>query len=273
MSSHDPSAERATGGTASQDPARVDLLRGFEVVTGDVEWPTKLGLFLLVWAIPLVGWVVVTGWLSYAARRAVAGLTPVLLPPTTDVTTLLDYAAQGLKAIAVGLLWSLPAFVFTFATVGCLYFGVLASFISAALGAESTNGFSLAMVPLFVCGVPVLVIALGVVSALLSLPATAAALRAELSGSFAEGLEVGGVYAMVRTVLRAWVVNVVLLVVLTWVGALVVNVVPVLGVIVLMFVMQIARVFAAVSLYEKYLARGGEPVPLGPMEPARSALP
>jgi hypothetical protein len=262
------SAERPAGSTP--DAGRIDLMRGYEVLAADVEWPIKLGLFLVVWVVPVLGWLVVTGWLSYGARRAVAGLTPVLLPPTADLTTLLDYAVQGLKALAVGLVWSLPAIAFTVATLGCLYFGVVASFVSAALGAESTHGLSLAMIPLFVCGAFVIFVVVGILNALISLPATAAALRAELSGSLAQGFELGGVSAMVRTVLRAWVFNLVLLVLLTWLGIFVGNLLPVLGMLAVTFLLAIARVFAAVSLYEKYLAAGGAPVPLGPMEPPTS---
>ncbi|GAB4214625.1 MAG: hypothetical protein OHK0013_39460 [Sandaracinaceae bacterium] len=250
-----------------RDAGRVDLLRGYEVVSEDVEWPIKIALHLLIWAVPVLGWLVVTGWLSYGARRAVAGVRPVLLPPTFDPTTLVDYALQGLKAMVVGVVWSLPAIAFTIATVGCVYFGVVASLLSAATGAESTHGLSLAMIPLVVCGALVLFVAVGIVNALLSLPATAAALRVELSGSLAQGFEVSGVSAMVRTVLRAWVLNLVLLVMLAWTGVFIGNVVPVIGVLAVTFLLAIARVFAAVSLYEKYLAAGGTPVPLGPVEP------
>lgn len=261
---------RPAGSGSGHHAGRVDLLRAYEVLATDVEWPIKLGLFLVVWVVPIFGWLVVTGWLSYGARRAVAGLTPVLLPPSADLTTLLDYAVQGLKALAVGLAWSLPAIAFTVATLGCIYFGVVASFVSAALGAESTRGLSLAMIPLFVCGAFVLFVAVGILNALLSLPATAAALRAELSGSLAQGFDVGGVSAMVRTVLRDWVINLILLVVLTWIGVFLGNLLPVLGVLVVTFLLAIARVFAAVSLYEKYLAAGGVAVPLGPLEPPTS---
>lgn len=245
----------------------VDLLRGYEILSADPEWFVKLGLFLLVWVVPLLGWLVVMGWLSYGARRAIAGLTPVLLPPTTDFTTALDYAEQGLKALVVSLVWSLPAIVFVLASVGCLYFALVASLISAVAGADASDGASFAMIPLFFCGAFVLFGALGIVNALLSLPATAAALRAELSGLFGPGFEVSAVLHMVRAVLRDWVLNLVLLVVFTMISVLLANLVPILGIFIVTFLLAFTRVFAAVAVYEKYLAAGGTPVALGPMEP------
>jgi hypothetical protein len=249
----------------------VDLTRGWEVVSADPEWPVKLGLFLLVWVVPILGWLVVMGWLSYGARRAIAGLSPVLLPPTSDLTTLLDYAEQGLKAFVVSLVWSLPAIAIVLATMGCLYFAMVASILTAVAGAQASDGGSLAMIPLFVCGAFVVFAALGVVNALLSLPAAAAALRAELSGVLGAGFDVSSVLDLVRKNLREWILNLVLLVLLTMLLVLVANLVPVLGVFVATFAIAIVRVFAGVSIYEKHLAAGGAPIALGPMEPRASA--
>jgi len=242
-------------------------MRAFDILAADPEWPVKLGLFLVVWVVPILGWIVVMGWLSYGARRAVAGLTPVLLPPTVDLTTLLDYAEQGLKAMITSLVWTLPAIAVVFAGVGCLYFGLIASFLSAAVAADGTNGLSLGVLPLFVCGSFVVMAILAVINALLSLPAAAATLRSELSGLLARGFDADAVFRMVRLVFRDWLVNLVLLALASVLFVLLANLVPILGIFAATFLLAIVRVFAAVSVYEKYLAAGGEPVALGPMEP------
>lgn len=257
--------------TAARGRSSLDLTRGWEVASADPEWPVKLGLFLLVWVVPVVGWLVVMGWLSYGARRAVAGLSPVLLPPTADLTTLLDYAAQGLKAFVVSLVWSLPAIAIVLASLGCLYFAMVASILTAVAGAEASDGGSLAMIPLFACGAFVLFSALGVLNAVLSLPAASAAVRAELSGVLGAGFDVAAVLDLVRRNLRDWVVNLVLLVLLTMLLVFLANLVPVLGIFAATFAIAILRVFAGVSVYEKHLAAGGAPVALGPMEPPASA--
>ncbi len=254
-----PGARRPTGG--------VDLMRAFDILSADPEWPVKFGLFLVVWVIPILGWIVVMGWLSYGARRAVAGVTPVLLAPTTDLSTLVDYVEQGLKAILVSLVWTLPAIAVLLAGVGCLYFGMIASFLSAAVAADGTNGLSLGLLPLFVCGAFVVMAALAVINALLSLPAAAATLRSELSGLLAGGFAFGAVLGMVRLVLRDWIVNLVLLALASVLFVLFANLLPIVGIFVATFLLAMIRTFAAVSVYEKYLAAGGEPVPLGPMEP------
>lgn len=245
----------------------VDLTYAFDVIAADPEWPAKLGLFLCVWIVPILGWFVVMGWLSYGARRAVARLHPVLLPPTADLTTILDYAEQGLKAMVVSLVWSIPAMVLTVSAVGCLYFGLVASMLSAMAGAEGTDGLSLAMIPLFFCGALVLLAVLAVGNAVLSLPAAAAALRSELNGSFGAGFEASAVLGMVRLVLRDWLFNLVLLAIASVVLVTFANALPVIGILLATFLITIMRVFAVVSVYEKYLAAGGEPVALGPMEP------
>jgi hypothetical protein len=231
----------------------------------------KLGLFLLVWVIPFVGWFVVLGWLSYGARRAVAGIQPVLLPPTTDLTTALDYAEVGLKATLVSFVWSLPSIGLVLAAVGCLYFAFIASFVSAVAGADSTNGLSMAMIPLFLCGGILAMAAIAVLNAVLSLPASAATLRAELSGVLARGFDFEAVLGTVRLVLRDWLLNLVLLAIVSVLSVSLANMLPILGIFVSTFLLAIVRVFAVVSVYEKYLAAGGAPVALGPMEPRASA--
>ena len=252
----------ASGASSGADP-----FRAYDVIRSDPEWPAKLGLFLVIWLIPLLGWFLVLGWLSYGARRAVAGISPVLLPPTTDLTTLLDYGEQGLKAFLVSLVWTLPALAVTFAGIGCIYFAFVASMVSALAGAESTDGASLAVIPVFLCGGLVFMAIMAVLNALLSLPAGAAVMRCELSGQLARGFDVSSVLTLVRLVLRDWVLNFVLLALVSMVGVLFANLLPIVGVFVMTFLLTITRLFAAVSVYEKYLARGGEPVALGPMEP------
>jgi hypothetical protein len=248
----------------------VDLLHAFEILQADLEWPVKLSLFLLVWVIPFVGWFVVLGWLSYGARRAVAGIQPVLLPPTADLTTLLDYAEVGLKATIVSFVWTLPAIGIVLFSFGRLYFAFVASFVSAIAGADSTNGLSLAMIPLFVCGGVVVMGVVAVLNTVLSLPASAATLRAELSGVLGRGFDFGEVMPTVRLVLRDWLLNLVLLALATVLSVSLANALPVIGALVSTFLVAVVRTFAVVSVYEKYLAAGGAPVPLGPMEPRAS---
>ncbi len=255
-------------------PARsVDLLHAFEILQADPEWPVKLGLFLLVWVVPILGWLVVMGWLSYGARRAIARLTPVLLPPTADIATLLDYLEQGFKAVVVSLVWSLPAFALTLAAVGCLYFGLVATMISAVAGADGTQGMSMALIPLMFCGAFVLLGVLSVLNAVLSLPAAAAALRSEISGLFSSGFEASAVMDMVRLVFRDWLFNLVLLAIASVIMVMLANALPIVGIFVSTFLVTIMRVFAVVSVYEKYLAAGGQPMPMGPMEPRASPPP
>lgn len=257
-------------GAPARPTRSVDLLHAVEIVQADPEWPVKLGIFFLIFLVPLLGWLVVMGWLSYGARRAIARLTPVLLPPTADLTTLLDYAEQGFKAMIVSFVWSLPAFAMTFATIGCLYFGLVATVISAMAGAEGTDGLSLGLIPLLFCGAFVLLAMLAVINAVLSLPAAAAALRSELSGLFSAGFDFSTVIAMVRLVLRDWVFNLVLLAITSVIMVMLANALPFVGIFVSMFLLTMMRVFAVVSVYEKYLAAGGQPVAMGPMEPRTS---
>jgi hypothetical protein len=268
MSAAGPNAS----GQAPRPTRSVDLMHAVEIVQADPEWPAKLGIYLLIFVVPILGWLVVMGWLSYGARRAVARLTPVLLPPTADLTTLLDYAEQGFKAMIVSIVWSLPAFAMTLATVGCLYFGLVATVISAMAGAEGTDGLSLGLIPLLFCGAFVLLGMLAVINAVLSLPAAAAALRSELSGVFSSGFEVSAVLDMVRLVFRDWLFNLVLLAITSVIMVMLANALPFIGIFVSMFLVTILRVFAVVSVYEKYLAAGGQPVAMGPMEP-RTSMP
>lgn len=267
MSQHEPTHDP----TAPRGGRTVDLTYGIDLVQADPEWPTKLGLFLLVWAVPFVGWLVVMGWLAYGTRRAIARVTPVLLPPTADIATLLDYAETGFKAMLVSFVWSLPPLALLFGTMGCLYFAVFAAALAAVSGADGTDGASLVLVPLIVCGGLVIIVMLAVLNAALSMPASAATLRAELSGQIGRGFDTAAVFEMVKRVLRDWLLNLVLLAIVTLLSVSFANALPLIGMFVSTFLVAILRTFAVVSVYEKYLAAGGTPVAIGPLEPRVSA--
>jgi hypothetical protein len=85
----------------------MDLGLAFTFVFQDKEWVKKILLAAVISLIPVVGQVVLLGWLIETARRVIRE-DPVPLPPFTDFGGLL---MLGIKAFVVGLVFSLPIII------------------------------------------------------------------------------------------------------------------------------------------------------------------
>jgi len=236
------------------------------VIQADPEALTKCGLTFLIFLIPVLGWVVVLGWMTYALRRAHANVTPILLPAPTDLPTVLDFGEQGLKAFVVGLCWALPVVVFSLAFFGCLWFGVAGSVVASVQGGGDMGGAFIAIAILVAFGA---FLALAVFNTLLSIPAAIATLRAEMSGVLAEGFAVSAVLGTFRAQLGAWILNLLMLMLIQIAVTFVSSFIPIVGIVAASYVLMLTRGFAMLSVYEYVLlASGTEAFPIGPLAPA-----
>lgn len=239
-------------------------MRVVRIIQADPDALMKCGLTFLISLVPFLGWMVVLGWLTYALRRAHSNVTPVLLPPPTDLPTLVDYGEQGLKAFVVSFCWTLPSFVFTLSFIGCIWFGVGASIVAGASQGEEMGVIFmvLAMLATFVG-----VFVMAVINVLLTIPAAVATLRAELSGVLAEGFAVSSVLTTVRASIGSWLLNLLMLMLLQM-CVLFIAVIPIVGVFLANYTMMLVRAFSMLSVYEYVLvSTGTEAFPVGPLAP------
>lgn len=138
----------------------MDFGRAFSYPFQDADWLKKLGIAALVFAIPIIGPIVVAGWGLETMRRVILD-DPTPLPDWSNFGNL---AVNGLKGAVVQLVYSLPLLL----VIGC--WQLLNFALIAALGESNSDaaGMGLNLVSLvMLC----LVFVLSVLTSLLVPPA------------------------------------------------------------------------------------------------------
>lgn len=242
----------------------MEYLRGFRKLREDPEWLSKLGvgslLLLSAMVVPFLGQVTIAGWTALILRRAVAGQDDRL--PTLDFQ--FDYLGKlfgtGFKGFVAAFVWGLPAGLLIGVGVVGLYLGMMFGAIAASSSGE--GGAMLAVLCVFAVALPTLMI----VGTLLALPAQMALIRAEIADDLNQGLQFGPVLEMTRKVFRELLIGALILGVVQTVlvfGSLLLCYLPLLP---SMVAMQVARAHVGAQLYQLYLERGGQALPMGPLD-------
>jgi hypothetical protein len=84
--------------------AAMDFARAFSYVFEDQDWLKKVGIAGLVMLIPLIGQIVVMGWMVEITRRVINDEAQPL-PAWDDFA---GHAMRGLQGFAIGLVYALP---------------------------------------------------------------------------------------------------------------------------------------------------------------------
>ncbi len=82
----------------------MDFGKAFTFPFEDQDWLKKLGIAALILIIPILGTIVVAGWMLELMRRVI-NRDPQPLPDWNDFG---GYVMKGLQALVVGLVYSLP---------------------------------------------------------------------------------------------------------------------------------------------------------------------
>jgi len=241
----------------------MEYLRGLRRLREDPTWTSKIGigsvLFLSTMVIPLLGQVALQGWTALILRRAVAGQETPLPRLDLDLDYLGKLLGPGFKAFIASFVWALPVAFLVGGSVACLYIG----FIVAAMNMRGApDELGLGVLLGLAIGFPLLMI----VAILLSLPAQVAAIRAEISDDMNQGFRFGAVLSMTRLVWKELLVGSIVLALVQQVftfGSLLLCGLPLIP---SMVALMVARAHFGAQLYARYLERGGEPLPVGPLE-------
>lgn len=154
--------------------------RAFSYIQEDSDWLKKVGIAGLIFMIPLLGPITVTGWGLELTRRVIRH-EPEVLP---DWTNFSDFIMLGLKAWAIGFVLNLP--------------GVLISICQGTFNALATNpdllqNMDSSAVSALTAGVGVIGICCGCLGFILNLAATFI-LPAALGNMMANNGELGAAF-------------------------------------------------------------------------------
>lgn len=168
----------------------MDIGKAFSFPFDDEEWVTSILIAGLVMLIPLVGQIVLIGYLFETARNVAMG-SPRPLPKWNNFS---EKLSLGFNGFVISLVYSLPIIVFS-VLLACVGIG-----LGAAGGDEETA--ALIIGGTLACIMPFIFL-LAIVIAPLILSAWARYLQ---TGSLGAALNVASVLAMVRQDLAGWVV-------------------------------------------------------------------
>jgi hypothetical protein len=252
---HAAQAEPAmTPGPSSSRPA--GAIAAVKAVFDDPEWKSNVLIGLVFLLIPIVGPIALSGWMCEVHQRLVRRHPrPV---PKIDFGDFAEYIKRGLNVFLVQLVISLPL---TFIFMGV----VMAGIIAAGAAAAGTNE------PLVGIAVSVGVGLVGLVFLLLiNVLGNAATTRAELTENFSEALSVGKLMGYAKETFGMVLVKTITFGFVSTGIVLLGLMLCYFGLYPAMVVIQIAAMHLRHQIYDAYLARGGEPIALKPVQPLPS---
>jgi uncharacterized protein DUF4013 len=234
----------------------MEYLRGWRVWTRDPDRWSKLGVAtLLLFStafVPVLGQLVLGGWLALALRRAVFGKDEL---PRLDLK--FDYLGKlvglGLRPFLAQLLWSLPAIVLCSA-LAC--FGAMVpAFVRVS---DNPDWMPIAILVgvglIFVLLVPIVILA------------QVAVLRASLMDELGPAVEMRGVFRMTRILLKELVVGHLILIPAAFVLALLGLVACYFGIFPVAVITNLVFTYWYAELYAAYLKKEGEPLAIGAVD-------
>jgi hypothetical protein len=243
-----------TPGPSSSRPA--GAIAAVKAVFDDPEWKSNVLIGLVFLLIPIVGPIALSGWMCEVHQRLVRRHPrPV---PKIDFGDFAEYIKRGLNVFLVQLVISLPL---TFIFMGV----VMAGIIAAGAAAAGTNE------PLVGIAVSVGVGLVGLVFLLLiNVLGNAATTRAELTENFSEALSVGKLMGYAKETFGMVLVKTITFGFVSTGIVLLGLMLCYFGLYPAMVVIQIAAMHLRHQIYDAYLARGGEPIALKPVQPLPS---
>jgi hypothetical protein len=241
--------------TGPQPERDLDFMGALKFVfTLERPWNTIL-LATVTLFIPVVGQIVLNGWHSEIMQR-LARKHPRPIPDF-NFSDLMHYLSRGVAAFAVQILASLPISII----LGLLFGvgGVVGAILSAGLGA-SADEQSMVMVAVFgVVGLLTLLAA-----PLLGVIVSAAVTRAEMTENIGDSLSFRPLLAYLKRMWLPMLGATFAMSLIGMVGSIAGLMCCYFGVFPVAIVLGVAMVHLRHQIYQKHLARGGEPIAMKP---------
>lgn len=237
----------------------MEHLRGWRALRQDPDWLKKLVIAGVIMLVPIVGPIVVTGWTSLMLRRAVSGQDGPLPRLDFDFDYLGKLLNTGFKGFLAQLLWSLPMVAVLMATYCCFYIAMIGA-MAGLRGNEDMMGV------VMICMIGGMMLVYMVLALAAVMPMVVAMLRAELTDDVAPAMRLKDVFAMTRMMAKELVVGQFILM-LVGVAAMIFSLLTCyLGLLPAMAALQVIHAYWRAELYQRYLAMGGEPLAVGPLD-------
>lgn len=249
----------------------MEHLRGWRAMRQDPQWTNKVLiaslLALSAMCIPVFGQLVLAGWVTLMTRRAVSGQDAPLPRMEFDFDYFMKLLQVGFKPFLARLVWSIPMVGIGMATFCCMYAamgaGVAMTAGGAAAGGEAGGALGgLGMMCMFgfiAIVYPLIMIGIG-------LPMQIASLRASLTDDVNAAMRFKEVLDMTKLLLKELII-----------GTLVMSLVSFVAIFASLFtlylllppsmvILGIIHAYFHAELYKVYLEKGGQPLPIGPLE-------
>jgi len=248
----------------------MQYLRGWTALRNDPDWVGKVGwgclLLLTGMCIPVIGQLVLRGWLAIALRRAVSGQDSPLPRLEWDTDYLGKLIGPGFKGLIAQMLWSAPIVACVLCCYFCMGFGwfgvVGAAGVGGAAGEEAGAliGGGLALVLYIV--VMLLMFAVVVVS---SMFLTVAVTRAEIADDLNAAMRFGEVVQMTKMLAKELLLGMLVMSLVNFVVVFFGLITLYLGLFPGIVIFAVIGTYYRAELYRVYLEKGGQPLPVGPL--------
>lgn len=249
----------------------MEYLRGWRAMRQDPEWTRKVlvGTVIVLsgMCIPVVGQIALVGWTSLMLRRAVSGVDAPLPRLDLDFDYLSKLLNIGFKGFLARLLWSLPMMLVAMIGGCCMYAGFGAAMFGVA-GAASTAGEAggaiggLGMMCVMFGGFALYFVTL----VLIGFPMQIAILRAEIADDVNAAMRFKEVMAMTRMLFKEMLVGYFVMMLVGMIGAFFGLITLYIGLFPVIVVLTVIQTYYHAELYKAYLQKGGQPLPVGPLD-------
>ncbi len=240
----------------------MQYLRGWRALRQDPDWLRKIGIACLLLMVPFVGGIVVTGWTSLMVRRAVSGQDAPLPRLDLDMDYLGKLLSIGFKAFLARMLWSLPLTALSMAMGCCMYIGMF----GFAFAAAGSNGGSEEMGIGFACVMLGFMMAFFGVMVVAAMPVSIGVLSAEITDDLNAAMRWKDVLRMTRMLAKELILGQLVFFPLVMIAMTISICTLYLGLLPSMVVLQIIGTYWLAEVYQAYLQKGGEPLPVGPLD-------
>lgn len=242
----------------------MQYMRGWRALRQDPDWKRKIGiaslLFLSSAIIPIVGQLVVVGWLTLAVRRAVQGQDAPLPELRFDFDYMMKLLNVGLKAFVARLVWVFPAAIGMGVLVVCAGAGMSIVFTASRDSGEPPS----TVLPLLLMGVMYLAM-FGTIF-VTQIFANVAVMRAEVMGEIGPAIRVGEVLRTTRLLAKELIVGHFVLGFVAFALVFLGMLACYFGMFVTMTVYMVIASYYNAELYRRYLEKGGQPLPIAALD-------
>lgn len=248
----------------------MQYLRGWRALRQDPDGTNKVMwaclIFMTMFCVPLLGQIVLMGWTGLMIRRAVSGQDAPLPRLDFDFDYLTKLLTPGFKPFLARMLWSMPIVVIVMIFYVCMFGGMFIMAGGVAAGAEAGGGAGAgvgAVIGVLVMGGGWLVFMALIV--LMNMVMMVVSLRVHITDDLSSAFKVGPVFKMTRMLMWELIGGGFVMYFL-WLGIVVASMFTLYlmlppGAVVMMIIMT----YWQAELYRRYLEKGGEPLPIGPL--------